>query len=1328
MENLHLLMLLNLLDDPDMPELEDITNYDDENDVGAEANFNNLETSITLRGTQEGTLSSQRSKLDLRYARRASSIQDVESLQVKQKQDKIFISQDKYAAKILKNFRFSKVKTIRTPMETLKPLLKDEDGQEVYEAEIKGQSSSGSNSHNVALVSSENTSSINETVNAAHDIHVVASKEQLSASSYADDIDTDDLEEMDRKWQVAMITIRVKKFMKRARRNLNFNGKELVGFDKTKVKCYNCHRIGHFARECRVLRNQTQQIHQILSQMSANDKISLGYDSQLSKNEMPKCEIFEIASDSSVSEIDEDNNQAKDRYKVRIGYHVVPPPYTGNYTPPRADLSFAGLDDFVFKFKISETRTNVNENESIASKSSKEIREEPQTVRSSASNIEDWESDSEDNVNHLIKDCTFYENKMVEKSVVNNKGKGTSQKGVRPVWNNARRGNPQYTLQDQGIFDSGCSRHITGNKSFLTEYQEIDGGFVAFGGSPKGGKITDFKLLDESQVLLKVPRQNNMYNFDLKNVVPSGDLTCLFTKATIDDSNLWHRRLGHINFKTLNKLVRGNLVRALPSKNFKNDHSYVACKKGKQHKASCKTKLVSSISQPLQMLHMDLFGLTFVKSLNKKMYFLIITDDFSRFSWVFFLASKDETSEILKTFIIGIKNQLNHRIKIIRCNNGTEFKNSEMNQFCQMKGIKREFSVARTPQQNGVAERKNRTLIKAARTMLADSLLPTTFWAEAVNTACYVQNRVLVTKPHNKTPYELLIGRSPNLEFMRPFGCPVTILNTLDHLGKFDGKADEGFLVGYSVNSKAFKVFNSRTKKLEENMHVNFLKNKPNIAGSGPKWLFDIDSLTKSMNYKPVSAGNQSNSDAGIQTDIHAGQASREKAAVHEYILLPFIYSNPPLSSTIQSSDVNAGDQPEDVNAGDIQGDVDEISRNDDVCQGNEIRIDSSTHAVNTASTSINTTSNTIAAGREGQIIKIFKTACLLVSCSKWNPRRAIDSKWDFRNKLDGRGIVIRNKARLVAQGHTQEEGIDYDEVFAPVARIKAIRLFLAYASFKDFIVYQMDVKSVFLYGKIEEKVYVCQPSGFEDLDFPDKVYKVKKALYGLHQAPRAWFETMSTYLLNNGFKRGLINKTLFIKRNKCVILLVQMISMGELIFFFGLQVKQKQDGIFISQDKFVAEILKKFGFFKVKTTSTLMETLKPLLKDEDGQEVDVHIYRSMIGSLMYLTSSRPDIMFSIFACARHQVSPKVFHLHAVKRIFRYLKGQPKLGLWYPKDFPFELEAYTDMQDLVWQGNLQQVDVNSLAVDLYPGSVKSRQWLQTPQLRLSMLLLRVIMD
>ncbi|GJT82488.1 putative ribonuclease H-like domain-containing protein [Tanacetum coccineum] len=324
------------------------------------------------------------------------------------------------------------------------------------------------------------------------------------------------------------------------------------------------------------------------------------------------------------------------------------------------------------------------------------------------------------------------------------------------------------------------------------------------------------------------------------------------------------------------------------------------------------------------------------------------------------------------------------------------------------------------------------------------------------------------------------------------------------------------------------------------------------------------------------------------------------------------------------------------------------------------------------------------------------------------NRKRAIGTKWVFRNKKRKKSAFVKIKIMhdwLQQWIHTRR-GINYDEVFAHVARIEAIRLFLAYASFKDFVVYQMDVKSAFLYCKIEEEDYVCQPPGFEDPNFPDRVYKVEKALYGLHQAPRAWYETLSTYLLDNWFQRGKIDKTLFIRRDKGDILLVQVyvddiifgstkkslctefkkmmhkkfqISfMGELTFFLGLQVKQKEDGTFISQDKYVNDILNKFGFSDVKTARTPMETQKALLKDVDGEDVDEHLNRSMIGSLMYLTSSRPDIMFAVCACARFQVNPKVSHLHAVKRIFRYLKGQPKLGLWYPKDSPFDLVAYTD--------------------------------------------------
>ncbi|GJU18101.1 putative ribonuclease H-like domain-containing protein [Tanacetum coccineum] len=801
---------------------------------------------------------------------------------------------------------------------------------------------------------------------------------------------------------------------------------------------------------------------------------------------------------------------------------------------------------------------------------------------------------------------------------------------------------------------------MTGNKSYLSDYEEIDGGFVAFRGDPKGGRITgkgkisidtkcvvlspDFKLLDENHVLLRVPRKDNMYNVDLKNIVPSGCLTCLFAKATLDESNLWHRRLRHINFKTMNKLVRGNLVRGLPLKIFENNHTCVACQKGKQHKASCKTKTVSSISQPLQMLHMDLFRPTFVKSLMKKMYYLVVTDDYSRFSWFFFLATKDENSEILKTFITGIENLIDLKDSTIKWS----------------------------------SKKENRTLIEAARTMLADSKLPTNFWAEEVNT-----------------------GRKHALSFMRPFGCPIIILNTIDHLGKFDGMANEWFFVGYSTN-----------------------RNRPN-------WLFDIDALTKSMNYEPVVAGNQSNSSVGTKSCNDVGKARMETVPGKDYILLPFLTQDPSFSSSSKDSP-DSGFKPsgeeEKKDAKDTANKDSEVPNTEEprINQEQDANVNS-TNNINTVSLTVNaadiednTVDENIVYGCVndpnmpnleeivysdddedvdaeadmtnldthilvsptlttkihkdhpleqiiGDIHSAPQTRRMTKNVTEHEPKktlmdlphgkRAIGTKWEYKNKKDERGIVIRNKATLVAQGYTQEDGIDYDEVFAPISRIEAIRLFLAYASFKDFVVYQMDVKSAFLYSKIEEEVYVYQPPRFEDPEFPDRVYKVEKALYGLHQAPRACLCTEFEKLMHKKF---------------------QMSSMGELAFFLGIQVTQKDDRIFISQDKYVDEILKKFGFLTLKTASTPMETSKPLLKDSKAEDVDVHLYRLMIGSLMYLTASMPDIMFDVCACVKFQVTPKVSHLHAMKRIFRYLKGQPKLGLWYPKDSPFDLEAYTD--------------------------------------------------
>ncbi|KAJ9546591.1 hypothetical protein OSB04_019134 [Centaurea solstitialis] len=847
--------------------------------------------------------------------------------------------------------------------------------------------------------------------------------------------------------------------------------------------------------------------------------------------------------------------------------------------------------------------------------------------------------------------------------------------------------------------DSGCSRHMTGIMSLLEDFKKFEGGHVAFGDNPNGGKIsgkgkvskgkmtfddvyfveqlkynllsvsqvcdkkfgvffTDTECLilapgykiDESKVMLRTPRKDNVYCLDIEDASSLTSLNCLLSKASVSESSLWHRRMCHMNFKNMNLLVKNNLVRGLPAKEFSSDDHCVACLKGKQHKNSHKSKEINTISSPLQLLHMDLFGPTNVMSIGKKSFCLVIVDDYSRFTWVYFLRTKDETSGLIKPFVIRVENKTNLRVKVIRSDNGTEFKNADLNSFCEEKGIERQYNAPRTPQQNGVAERRNRTLIEAARTMLADSKLPITFWAEAVNTACYVQNRVLI--------------------------------------------------------SKALRVFNSSTRIIEESDNVKCNENTPNIPGSGPNWLFDIDSLTNSLNMSyTVNTGSgteqvkesgptfvmfpmpfEDTNDASTtvestsddQTEPGAeksdDQPIEESSPSQNLEGIPTLEEGPQWDQEPEVNDSNLGvdlteeplhltrtqkNHPPTLVIGDIQSPM--ITRKQSKNLPNPhlsmISVFLSQTEPKKATDAMKDPS-WIEAMQEELLQFVLQHVWDLVDLPKGH--RVIGTKWIFRNKTGERGIVIKNKARLVAQGYTQEEGIDYDDVFAPVARIEAIRLFLAFASYKGFKVYQMDVKSAFLYGTTDEEVYVSQPPGFEDPKYPNKVYKLRSFIY-------------VDDIIFGSTKDDMCKEFEELMHKK-----FKMSSMGELTFFLGLQVKQKPEGIFINQSKYVASMLQKFGMNDAKPTSTPMETHKHLTADVEGEEVDVHHYRSMIGSLMYLTASRPDIMFAVCVCARFQVRPKESHLHAVKRIFKYLKGQPRLGLWYPNDSFFDLVAYTD--------------------------------------------------
>nr|GEV90214.1 hypothetical protein [Tanacetum cinerariifolium] len=457
------------------------------------------------------------------------------------------------------------------------------------------------------------------------------------------------------------------------------------------------------------------------------------------------------------------------------------------------------------------------------------------------------------------------------------------------------------------------------------------------------------------------------------------------------------------------------------------------------------------------------------------------------------------------------------------------------------KGIKREYSNAKTPQQNGVAERKNITLIEATRTMLADSFLPNIFRAEAVSTTCYVLNRVLMTKPQNKTPYKLITGKIPIISYIRPFGCHVAILNAIDRLGKFEENFDEGFLVGYSLNSKAFRVYNLETKKVKENLHINFLENKTNVAGKGPTWMFNLDYLIDSMNYQPVTAENKANKtadpkEANNSTEANNGDENLIRDTCSKTHEEPVDQEDRAFLEELESLKRQAKEADD---AAKTLRKTFAKSTKDLLLQVGAARA-SSTNYVNTASISVNTASPSrnipslediyavpndriftsasyddegvvadftylettlnVSLIPQSRIHSIHPTtqilrdptsavytrskhclfACFFSPIEPKKISQALEGKsWvdamqeELLIKKDERGVVVRNKARLVAHGHRQEEGMDYDEIFSHVARTEAIRIFLALASYMGFIVYQMDVKSAFLYRKINKDVHV---------------------------------------------------------------------------------------------------------------------------------------------------------------------------------------------------------------------------------------------------------------
>ncbi|GJU11043.1 putative ribonuclease H-like domain-containing protein [Tanacetum coccineum] len=861
-------------------------------------------------------------------------------------------------------------------------------------------------------------------------------------------------------------------------------------------------------------------------------------------------------------------SQITDKSKKGLGYSAVPPPHPLIYNrPKKLDLSYSGL----YEFKEPEFKGSGSKNKQVSKVISSFVDSslivDKETIFPVDKKVESVKPKNHEkpvkksvsvNYNYTAKRThPNAQRNMIPRAVLR-------KTGLKP-FNTARTVNTAHhkstvfsakpmlrfskTAQSTGkpqkddirFVDSGCSRHMTQNIVYLSDFKEFDGGYVTFGGGAHGGRITGkgtlkTDSLDFEDILLKIPRKDKMYNFDMKNIVPKESLTCLVAKDTLDESMLWHRRLGHINFKNINKLVKDNLnnmysfdmknivpkesltclvakatsnesmlwhrrlghinfkninklvkdnldtsdesrlwhrrlghinfrninklvkdnlVRGLPTKRFENDQTCVACLKGKQHRASCKSKVLNPITKPLFMLHMDLFGLTFVSSLMHKKYCLVVIDDYNRFTWVFFLTTKDETNEILKNFIKEIENLVDKKVKIIRSDNGIEFKNKVLDDFCREK-------VA----------------------------------------ACTIINEYAGTQG------ELNAGTSEEISQDCTIEDGPDNENDEKDRHEDDSSPKEVNTAGQHVNTTSPEVNIGRFK-------LNTVGPLVNTASS-----YDQDSLK----------------------DMFTMGASHTLEATHVEFFIDEDEPEVDLGNITNSYTVPTTpntrihkDHPIENVIGDVKSFV----------QTRRMTKPTSEQGLNLQAL---LKLYLILWVKQAEELLQFKLQQVWILVDLPIGKRAIRTKWVLKNKKDERGIAIRNKERLVTQGHRQEEGINFEEVFASVARIEAIRMFLAYASFMGFLVYQMDVKSAFLYGTIEEEVYVTQPSGFKDPDHPDKVYKVVKTLYGLHQAPIAWYETLANYLLGNRFKRGKIDQTLFIKKQKGDIFLVQ-VYVDDIIF-----------------------------------------------------------------------------------------------------------------------------------------------------------------------------------
>ncbi|CAJ2663992.1 unnamed protein product [Trifolium pratense] len=785
------------------------------------------------------------------------------------------------------------------------------------------------------------------------------------------------------------------------------------------------------------------------------------------------------------------------------------------------------------------------------------------------------------------------------------------------------------------------------------------------------------KVFHEQRGLIMTTRMtaNRMYVISAPVILPM----CLKTEKQVN-SHLWHCRYGHLSFKGLNTLVKRNMVKGLPQRQ-EIETNCSDCMIGKQHRDSIPKQANWRATKKLELVHSDICGPINPTSNGGNRYFMTLTDDYSRKTWTYVMSEKSNAFNVFKTFKALVENESGYKIVCLRTDRGGEFTSEIFNNFCSENGIKRQLTTAYTPQQNGVSERKNRTLLNMVRSMLAGRNVPKKFWPEAVKWATYVLNRSPTLSVKDSTPEEAWSGLKPSVHHFKIFGCLAYVHVPDAKRTKLNAKSLKCVHLGVSEESKAYKLYDPVNKKIIVSRDVVFEE--------GTEW---------NWNDKKKAAASSSNNNDLIsdETDIEEEAKNGVNTGNNE--------SSSEYDSEQEGNDYETEEElpPRPKKKPGYLNDYVTGLTDEEQEQMNNLAVFSTNGDPTTYDEAHKQEVWRKAMDQEIESIENNKTWKLT---SLPQGAKTIGVKWIYKTKYNEKGEVEKYKARLVAKGYSQQYGIDYNEVFAPVARWDTIRTLLCIAASKGWEVHQLDVKSAFLHGELTEDVYVEQPLGYQTTE-KDKVYKLQKALYGLKQAPRAWYSKIESYFCQEKFDKCQNEHTLFVKQDGDKILIVSlyvddliytgndkmlfeefkismkrnfaMTDLGKMKYFLGVEVSQKDYGILIHQQKYAKELLSRFGMESCNTVNSPIVPGNKLNKDEGGTVVNATKYKQMVGSLMYLLATRPDLAYSVCLIARYMEKPTELHMAAAKRILRYLKGTLKCGVLYKRGVSLELQGWSD--------------------------------------------------